>query len=58
MYGNKIRLVYFYPLNHDMNYFILLEINERGRKIRYYNSITKKDIINNKITMTRVRKPI
>jgi hypothetical protein len=56
VYGDKGALVYFRPLNHNNNYFTLLEINERKKKIRYYNLMVNKDIIEGIAKLTRVGK--
>ncbi|CRG92861.1 hypothetical protein PISL3812_09934 [Talaromyces islandicus] len=36
-------LVYFCPINHQNNHYSLLEINERERKIRHFDSLAGKD---------------
>lgn len=38
-------LVYYRPINHG-DHFSLLEVNERKRMIRHYDSNASKDIIN------------
>ena len=50
--------MYFVLLNIDNNYFTLLEINEREKTIYYYNSITSKDIINDKMKTSCVGRMI
>ncbi len=56
MYGDRIRLVYLCPLNHKNNYFTLLEVNDRERKIRYYDSRVSKDVIDGTVKLTGVGK--
>ncbi|KAL4887994.1 hypothetical protein BDV59DRAFT_196843 [Aspergillus ambiguus] len=36
--GNAASLVYFCPINHENTHFTLLEINDRERTIRHYDS--------------------
>jgi hypothetical protein len=44
-FGDAVPLVYFCPINHRNKHFTLLEINERERVIRHYDSMAKPDII-------------
>lgn len=53
-FGDDVRLVYFCPLNHYSNHFTLLEINEREGKIRHYDSMADKGIIDGIPKLTRV----
>jgi hypothetical protein len=55
-FGNIIRLIHFRPLNYNNNYFTLLEINEREEKIRYYNLIINRDVIEGTTKLTRINK--
>lgn len=47
-------MVHFRPLNHNDNHFTLLEINEREEKIRHYDSMADKDVIEGTAKLTRV----
>jgi hypothetical protein len=53
-FGDAVRLVHFRPLNHNNNHFTLLEINEREEKIRHYNSMADKGVIEGTAKLTRV----
>ena len=53
-----IHLVYFGPLNSNDNHFTLLEINERERKMHYYDSMAREDVIDGSIKPTRVGKAV
>jgi hypothetical protein len=53
-FGDVIRLIHFRPLNHNNNYFILLEINEREEKIRHYNLMIERGVIEGTAKLTRV----
>ncbi|KAA8652085.1 uncharacterized protein ATNIH1004_000989 [Aspergillus tanneri] len=44
-FGNVVPLVYFCPINHNNNHFTLVEINERERAIRHYDSMAQADTI-------------
>jgi hypothetical protein len=57
-FGDAIRLIYFRPLNYNNNYFTLLEINEREEKIRHYNLIINRGVIEDTAKLTRVGKLI
>jgi hypothetical protein len=49
-------LVHFRPLNHNNNHYTLLEINEREKEIRHYDSMATKDVIEGTAKLTRVGK--
>jgi hypothetical protein len=53
-FGDAVRLVHFRPLNHSNNHFTLLEINEREEKIRHYNSMADRGVIEGTAKLTRV----
>jgi hypothetical protein len=50
--------VYFCPLNSNNNHFTLLEINEREKKIYYYNSMADQGVIDGTVKLTRVGKMV
>jgi len=54
--GNDVGLVYLCPLNHNNDHFTLLEINERDKKIRHYNSMAEEGVIDGTLKLTRVGK--
>jgi len=54
----NIRLVYFYPLNLDIDHFTLLKINEPLRTIYHYNLIAGQDVIRGKTTYIRIRRMV
>jgi hypothetical protein len=45
-------LIHFRPLNRNDIYFSLLEINKLKKKIRHYDSMTDKDVIEDKAKLT------
>jgi hypothetical protein len=51
---DAVRLVHFRPLNHNNNHFTFLEINEREEKIRHYNLIADRGVIEGTAKPTRV----
>ncbi|KAF2187985.1 hypothetical protein K469DRAFT_99732 [Zopfia rhizophila CBS 207.26] len=54
--GEEICLVYFCPLNCNDNHFTLLEINEQEKMIYHYDSMADRDVIDVKLSSTRVEK--
>jgi hypothetical protein len=52
--GDAIRLIHFRPLNDNDNHFTLLEINEREGKIRHYNPMANRNVIEGTAKPTRV----
>jgi hypothetical protein len=54
VYGDAGALVRFRPLNHNDKHFSLLEFNEREKKIRHYDSMANKDVIEGTGKPTRV----
>jgi hypothetical protein len=54
--GDAGALIHFRPLNHNNNHFTLLEINEGEEKIRHYDSMVNKDMIEGIAKLTRVGK--
>jgi hypothetical protein len=53
-FGDAVRLIHFRPLNYNNNYFTLLEINEREEKIRHYNLMIDRGVIEGTAKLTRV----
>jgi hypothetical protein len=51
---DAVRLIYFRPLNHNNNHFTLLEINEREEKIRHYNLMADRGVIESTAKLIRV----
>jgi len=47
-------LVHFRPLYQNLNHFTLLEINDREKQIRHYDSMAGKDVIEGTAKPTRV----
>jgi hypothetical protein len=45
IFGALTRLVYFCPINHRNSHFTLLEINEREKVIRHYDSDAAPEVI-------------
>ncbi|KAL2844845.1 hypothetical protein BJX68DRAFT_269381 [Aspergillus pseudodeflectus] len=45
-FGDVIPLVFFYPINHTDSHYTLLEINERERVIRHYDSLADQGAVN------------
>ncbi|KAL2802112.1 hypothetical protein BJX63DRAFT_438187 [Aspergillus granulosus] len=44
-FGEAIPLVFFCPINHTDSHYTLLEINERERAIRHYDSLAGRDAV-------------
>lgn len=49
--GDRVPLVFFCPINHKGHHFSLLEVNEREKVIRHYDSMVK---VNNRLRMEEV----
>ncbi|KAL4869118.1 hypothetical protein BDV12DRAFT_196550 [Aspergillus spectabilis] len=45
IFGDALSLVYFCPINHKNKHFTLLEVNEREKAIRHYDSMADSDTI-------------
>ncbi|KAL4933516.1 uncharacterized protein BDV17DRAFT_111257 [Aspergillus undulatus] len=43
IFGDSVPLVFFCPINHADSHYTLLEINERERVIRHYDSLADRD---------------
>ncbi|EXJ56204.1 uncharacterized protein A1O5_12660 [Cladophialophora psammophila CBS 110553] len=54
IFGDTIHPVYFCPLNHNNNHFTLLEVNDREKVIRHYDSMADQTITEGRFTLTRV----